>query len=70
MIAANSTTVVRASTADRARRGARRTPRSRTNAAPGRSGAWAPSVAGPPGARSLPAASSRTAAPRGLRCSR
>src|SRR2546430_2742302 len=70
MIAANSTTVVLASTADRARSGARRTPRSRTNVAPGRSGARAPSVAGPRGARSPPAASSRTAAPRGLRCSR
>src|SRR2546421_5846514 len=70
MIAANSTTVVRASTADRARSGARRTPRSRPNAAPGRSGARASSVAGPRGARSPPAASSQTAAPGGLRCSR
>jgi len=69
-IVVNSTTAAPASTDGRVRSGARGTPRYPTSAEPGRSDARRASGAGLRGARSRPAASSPTAAPRGVRCSR
>jgi len=66
--AVNSTTAAPVWTAGRVRSGARGARPYRTSAVPAQSAARAASGAGPRGARSRPGVSSRTAAPRGVRC--
>jgi len=63
----SSTTGAPVSTVARARSGVGRRRRCRRSAARSRSGARAGSVVGPRAAHSRPAASPRTAAPRGIR---